>query len=158
LQELEAFGQTRAVEKGQVVFFPEDRAGSVYFLASGRVKISRISDDGKEFILDFVEPGQSFGETGIFDRGPRESSAEAMEHSTLVSVPSDKLRLLLSRNPSILMRLTGLLGRRSRKLERRLLDVAHKNAPRRLAELLVELSGSYGVRDARGTLVRIKLT
>jgi CRP-like cAMP-binding protein len=51
-----------------------------------------------------------------------------------------------------------MLGSRQKRLEKRLVDVAHNNAPRRLAELLGELSQSYGVRDTRGTLVRIKLS
>ncbi len=158
LSDLEAFAQTRLLEKGQAVFFPEDPAGGVYFVASGRVKLSRLSDEGKEFILDFVEPGQSFGEDGIFDGGPREASAVTMERSTLVFVPSDRLRSFLARNPAALMKFTEMLGSRQRKLEKRLVDAAHKNAPRRLAELFLELAQSYGVRDARGTLLRIKLS
>ncbi len=157
-QDLEAFTQTRVVERGQAIFFPDDRARSVYFVASGRVKISRLSVEGKEFILDFIEPRQLFGETGIFDGAPREAIAEAMEHSTVVSVPSERFRSFLAQRPVILMRFTEMLGSRQKKLEKRLVDVAHKNAPRRLAELLVELSQSYGVRDARGTLLRIKLS
>jgi len=158
LQELEATARTRVVEKGHIVFFPEDRGESVYFLSSGRVKLSRLSEDGKEFILDFIEPGQLFGETGMFGGGPREATAEAMESSTVVSVPSERLRVFLVQNPHVLMTFTEMLGRRQNKLERRLVDVAHKSAPRRLAELLVQLSQSYGVRDARGTLLRIKLS
>ncbi len=158
LGDLEAFAQTRVVERGQSIFFADDRAASVHFVASGRVKISRLSVEGKEFILDFIEPGQVFGETGIFDGGPREASAEAMERSTIVCVPSERLRSFLAQKPAVLMRFTEMLGSRQRRLEKRLVDVAHKNAPRRLAELLVELSQSYGVRDARGTLLRIKLS
>ncbi len=158
LQDLDAFAQTRVAEKGKAVFFPDDRPRSLYLVASGRVKIIRLSVEGKEFILDFIEPGQVFGETGIFDGGPREASAETMERSTLVSVPSERLRSFLAQNPAILMRFTEMLGSRQKKLEKRLVDVAHKNAPRRLAELLVQLSQSYGVRDARGTLLRIKLS
>ncbi len=158
LQDLDAFAQTRVTEKGQAVFFPDDRPASLYFVASGRVKISRLSIDGKEFILDFIEPGQVFGETGIFDGGPREACAEAMERSTVVSVPSERLRSFLAQNPVILMRFTEMLGSRQKKLEKRLVDAAHKSTPRRLAELLVQLSQSYGVRDVRGTLLRIKLS
>jgi len=99
-----------------------------------------------------------FGEAGIFDGGPREASAETMERATLVYVPSERLRSFLAQKPASLMRFAEMLGNRQKKLEKRLVDVAHKNAPRRLAELLVQLSQSYGVRDGRGTLLRIKLS
>ncbi len=158
LHDLEAFAQTRVLEKGQTVFFPDDRPGSVFFVGSGRVKISRLSVEGKEFILDLIEPGQVFGETGIFDDGPREASAETMERSSVVSVSSERLRSFLAQKPAILMRFTAMLGSRQKGMEKRLLDVAHKGAPRRLAELLLQLSQRYGVRDRRGTLLRIKLS
>jgi CRP-like cAMP-binding protein len=49
-------------------------------------------------------------------------------------------------------------GNRQKQLEKRLVDLAHKKAPQRLADLLVQLGQSYGVRDARGTLLRIQLS
>lgn len=158
LQELESGAQTRVVEKGGFVFLPGDAPQSVYFLTSGRIKISRLTEEGKEFILDLVEPGRSFGESEVFDGSSRETTAEALERSILLSVPSQTLRHFLARHPSILMKFTATLGCRQKHLEKRLVDLAHKRAPRRLAELLVQLSQSYGVRDARGTLLRIKLS
>ena len=56
------------------------------------------------------------------------------------------------------MKLTETLADRQAWLEKRLVDVAHKNAPRRLAELLLQLRERYGIRDARGTILRIKLS
>jgi CRP-like cAMP-binding protein len=56
------------------------------------------------------------------------------------------------------MTLAKFLGSRQRKLEQRLLDVVTKNAQKRLADLLLQLGESYGVQDARGILLRIKLS
>ena len=56
------------------------------------------------------------------------------------------------------MKLAQLMGRRQKKLEKRLMDVVYKNAPQRLADLLLELSQNYGVPDSRGILRRIKLS
>ena len=158
ITELESRSQTRVAEKGRLLYLPGDRSDAVYFLASGRIKISRLSDNGKEFILEIVEPGSFFGETGVLDEEPRETMAEALEPSTLYVVPEVRFRSMLKRRPELLMKLAQLMGRRQKKLEKRLMDVVYKNAPQRLADLLLELSQNYGVPDSRGILLRIKLS
>ncbi len=158
ITELESRSQTRIAEKGRLLYLPGDRSEAVYFLASGRIKISRLSDNGKELILEIVEPGSFFGETGVLNEEPHETMAEALEPSTFHVVPEVRFRAMLKRCPELLMKLAQLMGRRQKKLEKRLMDVVYKNAPQRLADLLLELSQNYGVRDSRGILLRIKLS
>ena len=158
VRELEARSQIRILNKGRLLFLPGDRSDALFLLASGRVKISRLSDTGKEFILDIVEPGAFFGESGVLDEKPRETMTEALESSTVYVIPAGVFRAMLARRPKFLMGLTRLMGQRQRKLEKRLMDVVYKNAPQRLADLLLELSENYGVRDSRGILLRIKLS
>ena len=135
ITELESRSQTRIAEKGRLLYLPGDRSDAVYFLASGRIKISRLSDNGKEFILEIVEPGSFFGETGVLDEEPRETAAEALEPSTFHVVPEVRFRSILKRRPDLLMKLTRLMGRRQKKLEKRLMDIVYKNAPQRLAAI-----------------------
>ncbi len=158
LRRLDAAAQKKVSSKGGFIFFPGDPSDSVYFLASGRVKISRLSSDGKEFVLDLVEPGEIFGETGALDGEPREAIANLLEPSTLLSVPAPEFRRLLRASPALLMRLAESLAHRRKRLEKRLVDVAHGSASRRLSGLLLQLGGRYGVSDARGLLLRVKLS
>ena len=158
LRDLEAATAVRVAEKGSFLFLPGDVPGTVYFVVSGRVKISRLSEEGKEFILNLVDPDQFFGESGVLDDGPRETMAQALAKSILLAVPAARLRQFVARNPTVLMRLAQCLGSRQRRLEKSLVDLMHKNVLRRLSGLLIQLSHSYGVRDARGTLLQIKLS
>ena len=158
LSDLDTITPTRFAPKGRLLYLPGDHSEAVFFLASGRVKISRLSDHGKELILEIVEPGGSFGEAGALDDKTRETVAEVLEPSALFAVPAKAFRATLKRNPSLLMKLTKSMGRRQQRLEKRLMDVVYKNAPQRLADLLLELSENYGVRDSRGILLRIKLS
>ncbi len=158
LSDLKTITQTRFASKGRLLYLPGDDSEAVFFLASGRVKISRLSDHGKELILEIVEPGGSFGEAGALDDRTRETVAEVLEPSAIFAVPAKLFRATLKRNPALLMKLTKSMGRRQQRLEKRLMDVVYKNAPQRLADLLLELSESYGVRDSRGILLRIKLS
>ena len=158
LSDLGTITQTRFAPKGRLLYLPGDDSEAVFFLASGRVKISRLSDHGKELILEIVEPGASFGETAVLDDKTRETVAEVLEPSAIFAVPAKAFRATLRRNPAILMKLTKSMGHRQQQLEKRLMDVVYKNAPQRLADLLLELSQNYGVRDSRGILLRIKLS
>ena len=158
LRDLEAATAVRVAEKGSFLFLPGDASSTVYFVVSGRVKISRLSEEGKEFILNLVDPDQFFGESGVLDDGQRETMAQALAKSILLAVPAARLRQFVARNPTVLMRLAQCLGSRQRRLEKRLVELMHKNVLRRLSGLLIQLSHSYGVRDARGTLLQIRLS
>lgn len=158
LSELEMLTQTRIAPKGRLIYLPGDDSEAVFFLAAGRVKISRLSDHGKELILQIVAPGTCFGEAGVLDERSRETVAEVLEAATILAVPAKAFRAALARTPTLPMKLTQLMGRRQLQLEKRLMDVVYKNAPQRLADLLLELSQDYGVRDSRGILLRIKLS
>ena len=158
LRELEVSTPSRTVDKGRLVYLPGDSSEAVLFLVEGRVKLSRLSTSGKEFILAIVEPGSFFGETGVLDERPRETMAEALETSTSLVVRAPAFRGLLKRRLELPMKLAQLMGRRQTQLEKQFMDVLYKNAPQRFADLLLQLSEHYGVRDSRGILLPIKLS
>ena len=85
----------------QVVYLPGDRASGVYFVGNGRVKISKVTRDGKELTLAYRATGDFFGETCLLDGGPREEMVEAMEPCTAVEVPQDQLDHLLKTNVDV---------------------------------------------------------
>lgn len=158
LERLEGLSQVRSYRKGQMVFLPGDPGDRFFLVLSGRVKLSRLSDGGKELILDLSEPGTMFGEAAVVEESERDSLAEAVEPTRLRVVPAAPFRALVARDPRAASVLMKLLARQKRNLERRLLEVVHKNAPERLAGLLLDLAKRYGVPDARGTMIRVKLS
>src|SRR5262249_31995053 len=76
-------------------YLPGDRAQGVHFLTSGRIKISKVTRDGKELTLAYRSEGDFFGEPCLLDGGPREEMAEAMDASSTVEVPREALDDLL---------------------------------------------------------------
>src|SRR4051812_5401215 len=70
----------------QVIYLPGDRAAGVHFLSSGRIKISKVTRDGKELTLAYRTTGDFFGEPCVLEGGPREEMAESMEVSTTIEV------------------------------------------------------------------------
>src|SRR4029077_5024710 len=79
----------------QVIYLPGDRAQGVHFLSSGRIKISKVTRDGKELTLAYRSEGDFFGEPCLLEGGPREEMAEAMDASVTVEVGRELLDGLL---------------------------------------------------------------
>ncbi len=158
LQEIGRHARTLTVPKGSPLYLPNDPGASIYFLKSGRIKVIRISLDGRECILDIVEPGEIFGEMSILDEEPEEIMAEALEDACVCAIPAAGLRRLIQSKPELALGIARLLGQRRRKLESRLQSLVFQKVPGRLANLLLELSREYGVPDSRGTLLHIRLS
>jgi CRP-like cAMP-binding protein len=146
------------VRRRHVIYLPGDPGRAVYFLSSGRVKISKVTRDGKELTLDYRAPGDLFGELCLIDGGPREEMAEAMDSSLIVEVERNQFERLIQREGIVGYRLTKILAQRRRDIENKLENLIFKDVNAKLAELLLRLATEYGIDDSRGTLVALKIT
>ena len=157
---LELGGQveTELIEVGRHIYEFGDPADKVYVLKSGRVKISRASDDGKELILYFVSPGEIFGELAITGGECMDNSAVALEDVFFCAIPRALFESFIQRHPEVSLRVVRVIGRRKERAEKRALDLITKDVRTRLAHTLAELSADFGERDRRGVKIDLPLT
>lgn len=155
---LESAARVRSFARKSVVYFPQDAADAVYVVAEGRIRLVSITPDGKEAILAFFEPGDLFGELALLDGEPREEYAEAVLASKVIAIPRTSVDEVMSRNPSLTMAITKLIGWRRKRLERRLRNLLFRSNRERLSSLLWELTERYGRRIDEGLLIDIKLS
>ena len=146
------------VRRRRVIFLTGDPGTAIFFVNAGRVKISRVTRDGKELTLAYRGPGEIFGELCLVDGGPREEMAEAMENALVMEIPRDDFVSLLDSHVSIGAGLTRIMCQRRRELESKVEDLVFKDVNAKLAELLLNLGRDYGVDDSRGTLLAVKIT
>lgn len=146
------------LKKRTPIYLPGDPADKVYLLKRGVVKISYLSEAGKGITLAFLHPGDVFGELAVVDPSPRDHLAEVYEDATICSFSRGDFMAVMSAYPEISFRITKLFGLRLRKLSNRVEKLLFKSAHARLAQTLLELSQEYGVEDARGTLLTLKLS
>jgi len=159
--ELQALADGVTLEEARrrrVIYMPGDPGDTVFFVNGGRVKISRVTPDGKELTLAYRGPGEIFGETCLVDGGPREEMAEAMENALVTQMERQRLEALLKGHAEVGWAMTQALCARRRDLETRIEDLIFKDVNSKLAELLLNLCEDYGVDDKRGTLVAVKIT
>ena len=86
----------------------------MYILRSGRVKVTKGSDDGREKIMDFFEAGAFFGEMALLDEAPRSASVRTLEPVTLLALSRRDFLKFLRRSPDLALSLIQELTRRLR--------------------------------------------
>jgi len=137
---------------------PCRRADGVLLLAEGRAKIGSFTEEGKQTILAFIEPGELFGELALLRSSERAEYAEAVEKSSVILLPSEVIQQLLSENLAVAMGVTKLYGLRRQRIERRLKYLLFRSKRDRLVHLLLELAERYGERMSEGVQLRIKIS
>lgn len=158
LARLESRSLVRTFPRKSLIYMPSDQSDGVLLLTAGRVRIGTVTDEGKQAILAFVEPGELFGELAVFDDGNREDYAEATENSTVLLMPADEMCLLAEEHPTVSFGITKLIGLRRRRIERRLKSLLFRSNRERLIHLLLELAEQYG-RPTNGEIdLGIKLS
>ena len=126
--------------RGRTIFSEGDEGTGFYVVLSGRVKVFKLSPEGREQILHILGPGELFGEVPVFAGQSFPANAEAMEESRISYFPRDSLIALIEKNPSIAMNMLAVLSRRLRRFTVMIDDLSLKEVPGRLAAYILYLS------------------
>jgi len=157
MEEVDQLTTMHQYKRGGTIFFPGDPADIIYMLKSGRVKISKLSLEGKEVTLAIVEPGEIFGEMALVE-GERETYAEAIEDAMVCAIRRPDFERLLQMKPDLNLRVTKLIGLRRRQIESKIEDLLFKDVPERLASVLLNLADRYGTSHPMGRRIDLKIT
>ena len=158
MQEMEKITRMEEVKKRQPLYLPGDPSSSVYFLKRGRVKIANTAPSGKEVTFDILEAGDIFGELDVLEDAPRSTSAETLDDALICVIPRKDFDQYLAMHPSVMYKLTKLIGLRLKKIQSRVEDLLFREVPARLAHLLSELGKTEGVAEKQGIRLNVKLT
>lgn len=149
---------TALVEAGEKIYQFGDLADRIYILKSGRIKVTRASSAGKEFILYFISPGEIFGELAITGKELRTGTATVLEDAFICAIDRQHFEDFMMRHPVVSLNVSRVIGRRKDRTERRVLDLISKDVRTRLANTLAELATDYGMREKRGVRIDLRLT
>jgi CRP/FNR family transcriptional regulator, cyclic AMP receptor protein len=140
---LGAMGRGRTVSKHQqhdVVFSQGDRADSVYYVRTGKVKLSVTSASGKEAVIGVLGDGDFFGEGSLISQPVRLATATALADSTLDRIDKSKMLRVLHDEPKFSDRFTAHLLTRNSRVEADLVDQLMNSSEKRLARTLLLLA------------------
>ncbi len=144
LDRLATVARLREVEKGELLFSEGDTALGFFVVATGAVKIFKLSPEGKERILHIVHPGSTFAEAAIFGNGRYPAHAEPLQKSQVLFFPKKEFLLLLQEHAQIAINMIGGLSRFLRQFAMQIEELTFKDVPARLACYLIELAGDEG--------------
>jgi len=128
------------VPKGKKIFSQGDRADAIYFIQSGRVKITVVSSAGKEAVLAMLGPHDFFGEGTLVGQSLRMSTATTLEASTLFQVEKRAMLRAFHDQPELTEKFMASLLARNIDLEEDLCDQLFNHSEKRLARVLLKLA------------------
>jgi CRP/FNR family transcriptional regulator len=139
LEELAMILVDQVFEKGQSIFSEGDEGSGFYVVISGRVKVYKVSAEGKEQILHIFGSGEPFGEVPVFAGQHFPAHAMALEQSRIFYFPRREFIALIRRTPDLALNMLAVLSKRLRKFTGLIEDLSLKEVPGRLAAYLLYL-------------------
>ena len=144
---------------GQRIMSPDDPPDRIHILKQGKVRVYRVTPDGKQLTLDIYDRGTILGDMSLLGQEPiPEAFAETLDEAVICTISPEELRSLVERYPTIGVNIISYLSRRLRDAESELESMAYQRVGQRLARKLVDLSNRFGVTTSRGTLIEARLT
>ncbi|WP_246293999.1 Crp/Fnr family transcriptional regulator [Desulfobacter latus] len=128
------------VNKGKLIFQEGDRGEGFYIVAAGKIKVFKMSFEGKEQILHIYGPGHIFGEVPVFQGKSFPASAMALEPSTLLFLPRQAFVRQIEKSPALAMNMLADLSRRLREFTIQIENLSLKEVPARLAAYILTLA------------------
>ncbi|MBE7517937.1 MAG: Crp/Fnr family transcriptional regulator [Thermoflexaceae bacterium] len=123
---------------GEFIFIEGEESPGLYYLESGWLKVVKSSPQGREQVLKFVGPGETFNEVGVFARRPNPASAVALETSGVWLLPRSELSRLVREHPEFAESTIGQMADRLTHLVGLVADLSLRTVTGRLARLLLD--------------------
>jgi len=149
----------RDFQSGEAVFLQGDEASSLFLILVGRIKLSKILEDGSEILLDIRGEGDFVGEyvfSGEWSDSP--ASAWCMEETRLCEFSRTLFEEIAAERPNIAIQVVRRLGRQIASLTSRVGSMSIPRLEDRLYKVLSDLAREHGTRDDRGYVIAFPVT
>jgi CRP/FNR family transcriptional regulator len=157
-KELEPYLATNVYKKKETIFSEGEPPEWFYLVLTGKVKITKLSHDGKEIILEVISPTDIFGGVAVIKGFPYPANAVAMEDSEVLKISRKNLMRLMDRFPNLMYCMAMQMGDRMKSSYDSLKNIALERVEARIAALLLKLAGKVGIESKDGTVIDMRLT
>ncbi|MDE3058643.1 MAG: Crp/Fnr family transcriptional regulator [Bacteroidota bacterium] len=145
LEKIVGLGVRKKYKKGGIILLEEETGAALFVIISGKVKIVRMDDDGREVILSILGESDFFGEMAILDGLTRSASVVATTKSELFMIHRRDFLKLLNDFPSVGIALLRELTGRLRKADAQIKSLSLKDAAGRVANVILQLADEIGM-------------
>jgi CRP-like cAMP-binding protein len=145
-------------KKGQTLFVQGNHPFGLYCISKGNIKLTKTNADGKETIVRIAYGGDILGHRSLFTDDNYSATATAMEDTDVCFIDKKYILKIIENNPTVALNVINKLSRDMGFAESKLSSLHQKNVRERLAELLLSLKASHGVKINGKWKIDLKLT
>jgi CRP/FNR family cyclic AMP-dependent transcriptional regulator len=156
MQALAARVIRRRFQRGELLFGEGDPCTGLFLVASGRIRIFKLSTSGREQVLAVEGPGSSFAELPVFDGGNYPAAASALEDTEVLFISRRDFQNFCREHPDVALKVIAVVGSRLRRLVGIIEELSFTTVRQRLIALLLRLAQLSGTPSKAG--VRVELT
>jgi CRP-like cAMP-binding protein len=143
LKELSKDRKTISYKKKEIIYREGERPNKLLFINTGKVKVYKMNDDGKELITDLYKEGDFFGHVPLLEDTPYEDWATALEDCEISIIPKEDFLSLIHNNRDVSLSFIRMLSNNVAEKEEQLLQLAYDTVRKRIAQTLLLLREKY---------------
>jgi CRP-like cAMP-binding protein len=145
-------------QRGELLFSEGDSCTGLFLVASGKIRIFKLSGAGREQVLAVEGPGSSFAELPVFDGGKYPASASALEDAEVLFISRKDFQNFCREHMDVALKLIAVVGARLRRLVGIIEDLSFTTVRQRLIALILRLTQTSGAPSKEGVHVELTKT
>lgn len=138
--------------RGQMIYDQQQPCTAIYLVIDGKVKVSRLAEDGHQVVVDIYHPDEFFGESAFLNLPNRPEQATALESTRLMTWTASEIEDIIVKRPRLAVALLQILVQRTIDFTHRIESLSVDNIARRLARSLIRFSERLGVAEEDGAV------
>ena len=143
-RKISVLGKTKSYSKDHVILLEHESGSALFVIISGKVKVTRVSDDGREVILTILSDSDFFGEMAIIDGLSRSANVTAIEDSEIFIIQRSDFLDLLYNHPEVSIALLQEMTKRLRAADMKIKSLSLKDAEGKVATVILQLADEIG--------------
>lgn len=144
--------------KGEAVFTEGEECDGFYIVKSGKVRIYKLSSEGREQVLGMIKEGDFFGIVPLFDGGPYPANAEVCTDSVLIKIEKEPFLKTIAENPSISLNILSKIAKRARAFTTTVENLSLKDVKGRLFSFILDEIDKRGIKGKEGMVIDLGIT
>jgi len=141
-----------------MIYNQDQPSNSIYLVIDGKIKVSRLADDGHQVVMDIYQPDEFFGESAFLNLPHRPEQAVALENAKLMAWSTVEIDDIIMKRPRLAVALLQILAQRTMDFTYRIESFSVDNIARRLARTLIRFSERLGTQEEDGSVRMVPFT
>jgi CRP/FNR family transcriptional regulator len=143
----------RTCKKNTILFMEGEPGDAFYYIKSGKVKVFRAYEDGKEHIVHILGVGDVFGEATLFTRIPYPASASIYEDAVIGIIKNNDLESIISSSPELSLTIIKILAGKLVLSQQKIRELTFNDVYARISSQILKFSDELGVKTEKGIRV-----